>query len=288
MSNPEKSAKTRSMQAAAALVILSAWFLIGVAAFVELVEKKGGSAMLMLGQGLLVTGFGLAILRALQTGFGALDRFFGAILQRTEKQTASSESSRTTLRDAAFDLAQAPAAMQTAQTDPRPAAQRMMAARAFDPAPQPVRQETRPVLPSRPLTAKAPLAQRPPAAKSEPALSRAPATKPLRTEKPAAKPAPTKQAAAKPSPTRANAAPAQLPPVTIPPSLTTQATPAYPIEEGFIADRAYRILSDGTVEVETLLGVRAFESLDVAREFIGAGRVRPNGAANEAYSSVAA
>ena len=35
-------------------------------------------------QNMILTGFGLAILGALQTGFGALDRFFHAILLRSE------------------------------------------------------------------------------------------------------------------------------------------------------------------------------------------------------------
>ena len=37
---------------------------------------------------------------------------------------------------------------------------------------------------------------------------------------------------------------------------------------GQIRDRNYVILSDGSVEVETLLGTRIFASLDEARDFI--------------------
>jgi prepilin-type processing-associated H-X9-DG protein len=46
---------------------------------------------------MILTGFGLAILGALQTGFGALDRFFQAILTRSEARaeaaTAASDDS---------------------------------------------------------------------------------------------------------------------------------------------------------------------------------------------------
>ncbi len=40
-----------------------------------------------IGQNLILSGFGLALLGALQSGFGTLDQFFKSILERTAKQT---------------------------------------------------------------------------------------------------------------------------------------------------------------------------------------------------------
>ena len=40
-------------------------------------------------------------------------------------------------------------------------------------------------------------------------------------------------------------------------------------EEGWVGNRAYVRLANGTVQIETLLGVRNFASFDEAREFIG-------------------
>ena len=37
----------------------------------------------------ILTGFGIAILGALQTGFGALNKFFGSVLERTTKSGAN-------------------------------------------------------------------------------------------------------------------------------------------------------------------------------------------------------
>jgi hypothetical protein len=51
-----------------------------------------------------------------------------------------------------------------------------------------------------------------------------------------------------------------------PPSL-----PPHVIAEGELAGRYYRHFSDGSVEIATLLGLRRFESLMDAREFIGPG-----------------
>ncbi|QLP96633.1 MAG: hypothetical protein HZY79_03420 [Rhodoblastus sp.] len=42
------------------------------------------------------------------------------------------------------------------------------------------------------------------------------------------------------------------------------------IEEGEIAGHAYRVLADLTVEIDTLLGARLFESMEAARRFVGA------------------
>jgi len=40
-------------------------------------------------------------------------------------------------------------------------------------------------------------------------------------------------------------------------------------EEGWMGNRAYVRFANGTVQIETLLGVRSFASFDEAREFIG-------------------
>ncbi len=40
------------------------------------------------------------------------------------------------------------------------------------------------------------------------------------------------------------------------------------IERGWVKDRAYVLFSDGSVEVETMLGRRRFPSLQEAQEFI--------------------
>ena len=42
------------------------------------------------------------------------------------------------------------------------------------------------------------------------------------------------------------------------------------IEEGEIAGHAYRVLADLTVEIDTVLGARAFDSMEAARRFVGA------------------
>lgn len=42
----------------------------------------------------ILTGFGVAILGALQTGFGALNKFFESVLERTSKSGANSRANR--------------------------------------------------------------------------------------------------------------------------------------------------------------------------------------------------
>ncbi len=42
----------------------------------------------------ILTGFGVAILGALQTGFGALNKFFESVLERTAKSGANSRANR--------------------------------------------------------------------------------------------------------------------------------------------------------------------------------------------------
>jgi hypothetical protein len=43
-------------------------------------------------QNMILTGFGIAILGALQTGFGALDRFFAAILERSGRASSAADT----------------------------------------------------------------------------------------------------------------------------------------------------------------------------------------------------
>ena len=42
----------------------------------------------------VLTGFGIAILGALQTGFGALNKFFGSVLERTAKSSVTALANR--------------------------------------------------------------------------------------------------------------------------------------------------------------------------------------------------
>jgi hypothetical protein len=46
------------------------------------------------------------------------------------------------------------------------------------------------------------------------------------------------------------------------------------VSKGFIGERPYAHFSDGSVEVETLLGSRRFESLEAAHSFVGAPAIR--------------
>jgi hypothetical protein len=117
--------------------------------------------MATLAQSTIFTGFGLAILGLLQTGFGALNRFFDSVLERTSKSQTVGIS--------------------TARIEP----------------------EMR---------------------SGSPAQARKPAS----------------------DKTRANI-----------------------VERGLIKNRAYRRFGDGTIEVETLLGLRRFPSMRDAADFIG-------------------
>ncbi len=132
----------------------------------------------------ILTGFGLAILGLLQTGFSALNRFFDSVLERTAKR-----------QDFDHSLAQA-------ETAPR-----------------------------------------------------------------VATPAQTyKATSGRPSPAVASPAAAQTPK----PAPAAGAKPRTKIvERGLLKDRAYVLFGDGSIEVETLLGLRRFPSLREAAEFIG-------------------
>lgn len=129
----------------------------------------------------ILTGFGLAILGLLQTGFSALNRFFDSVLERTAKRQD-------------FD---------------RSLAQAERAPRVATPA-QTYRSAASPAV-------------------SNPAAAQAP------------KPAPA--AGAKPR--------------------------GKIVERGLLKDRAYVLFGDGSIEIETLLGLRRFPSLREAAEFIG-------------------
>jgi len=41
------------------------------------------------------------------------------------------------------------------------------------------------------------------------------------------------------------------------------------VERGVLKDRPYRLFGDGTIEIETMLGLRRFASIQEAYEFIG-------------------
>jgi hypothetical protein len=48
--------------------------------------------------------------------------------------------------------------------------------------------------------------------------------------------------------------------------------------EGFLGERPYVLYADGSVDVETLLGPRRFDSMDSARAFVGAAEIRRSAA----------
>lgn len=117
-------------------------------------------------QGAIVTGFGIGILGALQTGFGALNRFFEAVLERSQHARPQSGA-------------------------PTPANPMVQAA-----TPAPAQAVTKAIV--------------------------------------------------KPQPSH----------------------PRKILERGWVKDRAYVLFTDGSVEVETMLGRRMFPSLQDAQEFI--------------------
>jgi hypothetical protein len=133
-------------------------------------------SMAVVAQSTILTGFGLAILGLLQTGFSALNRFFDSVLERTAKRQDFDHS---------LEHAEAaPRVMTPAQT--------------------------------------------------------------YRT-------ASVSAAAQAPKPAQAAAA----------------KTRGKIVERGLLKDRAYVRFGDGSIEVETLLGLRRFPSLREATEFIG-------------------
>lgn len=59
----------------------------GIAFLLQYAASLDG--MKAVSQNMILSGFGIAILGALQTGFGALDRFFGAIARRNAEKAGS-------------------------------------------------------------------------------------------------------------------------------------------------------------------------------------------------------
>lgn len=53
------------------------------------------------------------------------------------------------------------------------------------------------------------------------------------------------------------------------PSPSPSPSPKKVVERGTLRDRSYMRFGDGTIEIETLLGLRRFASIQEAREFIG-------------------
>ncbi len=135
-------------------------------------------SMAVVAQCTILTGFGLALLGLLQTGFSALNRFFDAVLERTAKR------------------------------------------QEFD---QPMARVEAP-----------PLRAEPASRAGAPASRGGSSAQPYRSA-PSAK-----------TPSRGKI-----------------------VERGLLKDRAYVLFGDGSIEVETLLGLRRFQSLREASEFIG-------------------
>jgi hypothetical protein len=186
------------------------WSGLMVAAFGWMLLLSGGSVQVLLSPTApsvsviaactIVSGFGLAILGALQTGFGALTRFFDSVLQRTNAR------------------GEAPAVYETPSVPPRSDAALLASAARVEP-------------------------RRFSPARTEPLVAAPQRAASVRTAPP--KQAPTRQAA------------------------SAKATPRKVLERGWWKDRAYTIFLDGTVEIETLLGLRRFASMADAQDFIG-------------------
>ncbi|MDH7798672.1 MULTISPECIES: hypothetical protein [unclassified Beijerinckia] len=95
-------------------VLISAGWAILLVAMVDLRPSAGllqtGLAWLngynlgTLGQSLILTGFGCIIVGTLREGFGALQRFFDAILIRTAKQPAAPQAAEASAAEEAPDM----------------------------------------------------------------------------------------------------------------------------------------------------------------------------------------
>lgn len=181
------------------------WSGLMVAAFGWMLLLSGGSVQMLLSANApsigqialctIISGFSLAVLGALQTGFGALARFFETAMQRAMSRPEQNlpvayEAPTPILRDIS-----------------QPAPRRALAVR-----PAPVRTE--------------PLVVAPPRIAPD-------IVAPVRTP-----------AAAKPTQRKVR-------------------------ERGWWKDRAYTVFHDGSVEIETLLGLRRFSCMDDAQEFVG-------------------
>lgn len=176
------------------MIVALGWaLLISGVSLVDLVNRFSGHAspalislnMGVLAQSTILTGFGIAILGLLQTGFSALNRFFDSVLERTAKRE---------------------------ETDRGPA--------CVEPN---VRLTTPAQMPSKPLP-------------SQQVSSQQVSSQQVSSQR---------QAAAVPKPR------------------------GKIVERGMLKDRAYVLFGDGTIEIETLLGLRRFQSLREAAEFVG-------------------
>ena len=178
------------------MVVAFGWMLLLSGGSVQLLLSPGAPSVSVMAQCTIVSGFGLALLGALQTGFSALTRFFDSVLQRTAPR-----------QEAGIGHAyEAPAARSDS---------------------------------------------------SHTSSYRAVAVRPTRQEPVVA--APQRSAPVRVAPVKA--APARVAPV--------KTLPRKVLERGWWKDRAYTIFHDGSVEIETLLGLRRFECMTDAQDFIG-------------------
>lgn len=156
------------------MVVALGWaLLLSGASATEILARLVGHPIVLSGnlgaitQATILTGFGLAILGALHTGFGTLKHFFDTVLERTANSPAKN-AAKTTAKTAAKPPIEAPASMPGPRVEPQ-----------------------------------------------------------------------------------------------------AMATPKSVLERGLFKDRPYTLFGDGSIEIETLLGLRRFTSLQDAYEFIG-------------------
>jgi hypothetical protein len=178
------------------MVVAFGWMLLLSGGSVQILLSSNAPSVSIIAQCTIISGFGLALLGALQTGFSALTRFFDSVLQRKAARQDGGGGSH---------IYEAPA--------------------------------------SRPDT-------------SNNSSYRAVAVRPARMEPVVATPqrAPARAAPAKMAPVRAAA-----------PKTTVRKV----LERGWWKDRAYTVFLDGSVEIETLLGLRRFACMTDAQDFIG-------------------
>ena len=178
------------------MVVAFGWMLLLSGGSIQLLLSSSAPSVSVIAECTIVSGFGLALLGALQTGFGALSRFFDSVLQRkaTRQDTGAGH------------IYEAPS-----------------------------------------------MRNEPPSASSY----RAVAVRPTRTEPVIAAPQ--------------RAAPMRVAPVKMAPAKVAAAKtqPRKVQERGWWKDRAYTIFHDGSVEIETLLGLRRFACMTDAQDFIG-------------------
>ena len=178
------------------MVVAFGWMLLLSGGSVQILLSPSAPSVSVIAQCTIASGFGLALLGALQTGFSALTRFFDSVLQRTAPRA-----------DAAHLYEAPPAVRSDMSSLARPAAVRAVATR----------------------------------------------TEPVIAPPPPQRAAPVRMAAVK-QPVKAAA---------------TKTPPRKVLERGWWKDRAYTIFLDGSVEIETLLGLRRFSCMADAQDFIG-------------------